>query len=70
MQELSRLRLLYWQPAEDEGTGSEPEVLAGFLSLQTNAGDRLGATKPLFRGGEFTVNFAKNRSGPPEAGTA
>jgi len=48
MQELPRPRLLHWQPAEDEWTGSEPEILVGFLPLQTNAGYRLGATKPLF----------------------
>jgi hypothetical protein len=39
MQELTRSRSLYRQPAENEWTRSEPEILVRFLSLQTNAGN-------------------------------
>jgi len=53
MQELPRLGLLHRQAAEDERTGSEPEILVRFLSFQTNTGDRLGTAKPLFRYEEF-----------------
>ena len=47
MQQLSRLRLLYRQAAENERTGGEPEILACLLPLQTNTRNRLDTTKPL-----------------------
>jgi hypothetical protein len=48
MQELARQRPLYREPAENEWTRSEPEILVRFLPLQTNAGNRLGLAKTLF----------------------
>jgi hypothetical protein len=70
LQKLTRPRPFHWHPAQDEGTGSEPEILVGFLSLQTNTGDRLCATKSLFRDEKLRMNFAENRSCSGETGTA
>jgi hypothetical protein len=60
VQELARLRLLHGQPAEHERTGCEPQVLIRLLTFQSNAGDRLSATKPLLRDEEIPVIFAKD----------
>jgi hypothetical protein len=63
MQKLPGPRLLHGQPTEDEWTRCKSEILVCFLPLQTDTGDRLGPTQPLFRDNELTMELAKNRSG-------
>jgi hypothetical protein len=48
VQKLTRRRPLHWQPAQNEGTRSEPEVLVRCLPLHSNASNCLGSAKLLF----------------------
>jgi hypothetical protein len=68
MQELPGRRSLNRQPTENKWSGGEAEVLAGFLPLQTNAGNGFGAAKPLLRDEQFRVSLTKNGPGRSEAG--
>jgi hypothetical protein len=47
MQDLTRMRTLYWQSTQDKGPGSEPEILACLPPLHADAGDRVGAPEFL-----------------------
>ena len=47
LQELSRLRTLYWQAAQHERSGRKPEILIRLLPLHADAGDRVGTPELL-----------------------
>jgi hypothetical protein len=47
VQDLSRLRTLYGQSAQHKRPGSKPQILACFLPLHADAGDRVGAPEFL-----------------------
>jgi len=63
MEQLAGSWLLDRESAEHEWAGGKPQILIGFLTFQTDAGDGVSPPKFLFRDDQIPGKAAKNRAG-------